>query len=78
MDKFGSLKHCKVGIDDQRQRHKCKDYSYRYTIEKIGCKIKKGQENGIRDVFERIWIHIYTSTPQVVIYIKKQELRHGH
>ena len=30
----GSLRHCKDGIVNQRQRHKCKDCNYRYTVEK--------------------------------------------
>ena len=30
----GSLRHCKDGIVNARQRHKCKDCNYRYTVEK--------------------------------------------
>ena len=30
----GSLRHCKDGSVNQRQRHKCKDCNYRYTVEK--------------------------------------------
>ena len=30
----GSLLHCKDGIVNARQRHKCKDCNYRYTVEK--------------------------------------------
>jgi len=30
----GSLRHCKDGIINDRQRHKCKDCNYRYTVEK--------------------------------------------
>ena len=30
----GSLRHCKDGIVSNRQRHKCNDCNYRYTVEK--------------------------------------------
>jgi len=30
----GSESHCKDGIVKNRQRFKCKDYNYRYTVEK--------------------------------------------